>query len=70
MDERTAINVCVQQTFLSFYKIMKGEDESFDEEDLVVCALGAMGFKTAVIAAVSGDSSGALVTGSGGIGLQ
>ena len=50
VDERTAINVCVQQTFLSVYKIMKGEDESFDEEDLVVCALGAMGFKTAVIA--------------------
>ena len=50
VDERTAINVCVQQTFLSVYKIMKGEDESFDEEDLVVCALGAMGLKTAVIA--------------------
>ncbi len=50
VDERTAINVCVQQAFLSVYKIMKAEDGSFDEEDLVVCALGAMGFKTAVIA--------------------
>lgn len=50
VDERTAINVCVQQTFLSVYKIMKAEDGSFDEEDLVVCALGAMRLKTAVIA--------------------
>jgi Predicted membrane protein len=58
-DERLAVKVCVGNVFMPVYKLLKAEDEGFTEEDLMVCALSALGFKTAVIAecmAISGDA--------------
>ena len=59
VDERLAVKVCVGNVFMPVYKLLKAEDEGFKEEDLMVCALSALGFKTAVIAecmAISGDA--------------
>ncbi len=59
VDERLAVKVCVGNVFMPVYKLLKAEDEGVTEEDLMVCALSSLGFKTAVIAecmAISGDA--------------